>query len=411
MKASFHSSDPYSGSRRHLEALLLGGSDQLAISCAYCTAAGVDFLKPHASRLRNGGSFVVVSWDKPTDFTALEELHSLIPGHLFVHYGNTTPVERKVGNSKMHSKVFYARSRNECALWTGSHNLTASAILGANCEAAILLEGQPDETPFVDALTHLKACRDEAHAFYTGMRGPDEIDLAKEPTVIIHAEGIATNSPWHLHLRAKGTQLDSILSPPASLRLYLYHPGSLSRGWQLARPHAAYHGNLTGMNLTPNHPNYSGAHANWPSAQHVVDIDFKGNPPAFGPPCADPPGVTTQALFHVNKSADLHEVWLRKKPIAKLQFIPGPESRRPADADMLRFFTKQSVGPAGELIYRSVAGFEHAYELSGEMIREEDALDKGRKFETPIRMMRTDRYLSNEFEPRAAFVYRANYRL
>ena len=41
----------------------------------------------------------------------------------------------------MHSKVFFARAGEQCRLWTGSHNLTASAMQGVNCEAAVLVEG------------------------------------------------------------------------------------------------------------------------------------------------------------------------------------------------------------------------------------------------------------------------------
>jgi len=39
--------------------------------------------------------------------------------------GAISPVEISVGAALMHSKVFYARAKDECWLWTGSHNLTA----------------------------------------------------------------------------------------------------------------------------------------------------------------------------------------------------------------------------------------------------------------------------------------------
>jgi hypothetical protein len=41
----------------------------------------------------------------------------------------------------MHSKVFFAKNGQRCQLWAGSHNLTASASQGVNCEAAVLLDG------------------------------------------------------------------------------------------------------------------------------------------------------------------------------------------------------------------------------------------------------------------------------
>ena len=411
MNATFYSPDPHSGSRRRLEALLHSGTDQVAICCAYCTAAGVEFLKPHAARLRNTDSFVVVSWDKPTDFAALEELHTLIPGHLYVHNGNATPYEHKVGYSKMHSKVFYARANESCELWTGSHNLTASAILGANCEAAVLLEGSAADAPFQDALRHLEACRDEAQLFYPGMTGPDDLVPNREPTIIIHAEGSASSPPWHLYLRAKGTQIDNDLTLPAGLRLYLHAPGSLSGGWQSSRPHSAYSGSLTGVNLTPDHPSYSGAEANWPAAQYAVDLDFTGASSVFGPNSSNPRGVTTQALFSIDDTADLNEIWIRKKPRSKLQRVLGPEVRRSADQDMLRFFTSKSRGAGAELVFQPVQSHEPVYELSGEDIREEDVYRLSEKLQTAIQRKEKTRMLSKEMEESAPFVYRANYRL
>ncbi|MCB1099845.1 MAG: hypothetical protein KDN22_30035 [Verrucomicrobiae bacterium] len=417
MRARFHSADPYSGSNLQLNALLRSGADQLAISCAYCTAAGVEFLKPHASRLNNRDSFVVVSWDKPTDFAALEELHKLIPGHLYVHFGNTTPVERKVGHSKMHSKAFYARSGGSCSLWTGSHNLTASAILGANCEAAILLEGDADEDPFIEALAHLEQCRDEAHLYYSGMQGPEAIDRNKEPTLIIHAEGpAATPPPWHLYLRAQGTEIDSLLTLPSDLRLYLYPPGSLSRGWQLAHPHSAYGGSLTGVNLTPNHPSFSGAQASWPAATHVVDIEFSGSAPTFGIPSPDPRNVTTQALFSITGAADLQELWLKKKPTPKLEPIQGTESRRyvdqePVSTELLSFFTNASKGFSGELIFKPIAGFEPVLELSGENFREEDLSRAEQRLGVSLKRRGQERDISDERVDKAPFIFRAYYRL
>ena len=120
---------------------------QVAIACAFLTGGGAVFLKKHAARLRLSGSFLVVAWEPPTTLflDALEELHSLFPGNLYVHLGAQTPVEKHVGRGLMHSKLFFARAGGQCWLWTGSHNLTASATQGVNREAAIVLEGSIDE--------------------------------------------------------------------------------------------------------------------------------------------------------------------------------------------------------------------------------------------------------------------------
>src|SRR5205823_9447747 len=52
----------------------------------------------------------------------------------------------------------------QCWLWTGSHNLTASASQGVNCEAAVVLEGSIEEQPFRDAMSHLERCKQESRS-------------------------------------------------------------------------------------------------------------------------------------------------------------------------------------------------------------------------------------------------------
>lgn len=412
MNATFYSPDPHLGSMRALNRLLAAGTDQIAICCAYCTAAGVDFLRPHAARLSQPGSYIVVSWEKPTNFDALEELHALIPGNLYVHFGNTTPYERQVGGSKMHSKVFYSRSSDRCQLWTGSHNLTGSALLGANCEAAIHIEGTPTDGPFRDALQHLEACRLEAHPFYPGMRGPDEIDLQRQPTIIIHAEGVASSPPGPVYLRVCGTHLDKDLTPPASVRLYLYAPGSLARGWQNTYPQAAFSGQLTGVNLTPNHPSYSGTSATWPTAHFAVDIPASGATPTFGPIRPDPPRMTTQAMFMVDASAPLDEAWLQKKPRSKMEPVNRPPYSRAVDDNaLLKYFSKASVSESGELVFRTIEVMEPTFEVPADEIREDAAERLSGALKTRLNRKEKQPWLGKDFEGQAPFVYRANFRI
>src|SRR5262249_29618566 len=157
-----------------LDDILNKGVDQIAIACAFCTAGGVQFLLNHAPRLKSDDSFVVVSWENPTNFAALADLHAAVPGRLFVHFGGKKPEEVDGWRPLMHTKMFYARRGSTCWVWTGSHNLTVSAIQGINCEAAVLLEGHREEEPIAAAFDHLLACRNEARPFDPDMHGPSD---------------------------------------------------------------------------------------------------------------------------------------------------------------------------------------------------------------------------------------------
>src|SRR5206468_1460240 len=117
MEIEFIAESPRAKARPRLDTILARGLDQLAIACAFCTGAGVQLLTRHASRLALPDSFLVVAAAEPTDYAALGQLHSLIPGKLFVHWGALSPVEIKVRAALMHSKVFYVRSGRECWLW------------------------------------------------------------------------------------------------------------------------------------------------------------------------------------------------------------------------------------------------------------------------------------------------------
>ncbi|MDB5388030.1 MAG: hypothetical protein JWM11_3676, partial [Planctomycetaceae bacterium] len=140
----------------------------------------------------------------------------------------------------MHSKVFYARSGRECWLWTGSHNLTGLATQGGNCEASVILNGTVDEQPFVDALQHLVACKNESKPYDPDEPSPNVTKRAD--VVVIHAEtdSVPTDPlPWHVHLCLETSDFDELLGPPADVRLFLYPRGALGRGWQHVMPIAA----------------------------------------------------------------------------------------------------------------------------------------------------------------------------
>ena len=229
MKVKFNAANPRQKARPLIDEVLGHGVDQVAIACAFLTGGGAAILKKHASRLKLPDSFLVVAWEPPTTLflDALEELHSLFPGNLYVHLGAQTPVEKDVGRGLMHSKVFLARAGDQCWLWAGSHNMTASAMQGVNREAAIVLEGSMSEPVFKDALSHLETCRQEAIVYDPYHPPPTP---PSQQTLVIHAEcHVALKpSPWFVHLMSTTTAYDGIMGPPASVWLYVYSPGTLA---------------------------------------------------------------------------------------------------------------------------------------------------------------------------------------
>lgn len=373
MNVEFIADDPRQEARRRLEAVLRSGTDQLAVACAFCTAAGVKLLERHTTRLGQPGSFVVVSATPPTNYPALGALHRRIPQHLYVHWGALSPYEIKNGAALMHSKVFYARAGNECWLWTGSHNLTGTAMLGANCEAAVLLHGRADEKPFRDALTHLQACRREATLY-----NPDlsPLDLAqRDELLVIHAEAGASPAgplPWRIHLCLNSEQYDELLSPPARVRLLLYPPHSLLGGWQHATPHAAYTGSLTGLNFTGLNSRAlrGGTPAEWQAASFSV---VESRAVLVMVNSAGPVGsrVTTQAVLSINTPANPKESLLSDEPKMTSVPVPGEVRRSAIDPDMRRFFRRKDV-EGSSLLHIPIVARRRAVRLAADEVRPAD---------------------------------------
>ena len=94
MKVTFVDADPRAKGRPILDNVLEQGVDQIAIACAFLTGGGARVLSRHAAKLKLPESFLVVAWERPTSLEALQDLHALIPGHLYHHLGALTPVER-----------------------------------------------------------------------------------------------------------------------------------------------------------------------------------------------------------------------------------------------------------------------------------------------------------------------------
>ena len=344
MDVEFYSNDPRQKSRPMLDDILTKGVDQLAVACAFCTGAGIELLLNHTSRLKNNDSFVVVAAQLPTDYAGLDKLHQKIPGNLFVHWGSLLPVEKKVGAAIMHSKVFYARAGRECWLWTGSHNLTGSATQGSNCEAAVILHGNADEKPFVDAIRHLWACRNEATLYDPAKLPPNGAERAE--MIAIHAETDSApvmQLPWRIHLCLDTSDFDKLLGPPADVRLFLYPTGTLNYGWQNASPIAAYSGSLTGQNLTASNPRAS--RAGTPAAWDAADFGITESDGVLrvGPDRPLETSVTTQVVLYIDAKSESDEALFSEEPRVELRPIPGATRLSDVDPDMRRFFSGNSL--------------------------------------------------------------------
>ena len=406
MKAMFNAANPRQKARPLIDEVLERGVDQVALACAFLTGGGAAILKKHAARLRLPGSFLVVAWERPTTLflDALEELHSLFPGNLYVHLGAQTPVEKHVGRGLMHSKVFLARAGDQCWLWTGSHNMTASATQGVNCEAAIVLEGSMSEPVFKDALSHLERCRQEAIVY--DPYHPPPIPPSQQ-TLVIHVEcHVALKpSPWFVHLMSPTTAYDKIMTPPASVWLYVYSPGTLASRSPRPTALAAYSGTLTALNFTERHPQ-RGIVADWQRADYVIDQ----NHGVFHLTAPKPHATgSTQCIFRVEVEEDPSTVWLTGSPTPKLELIAGDTWVSELDPEFREFFTPRSLR-GGSLVHRDYHDMQPRYRVLRKEIGPVDAGSLEERL-PGIADAKIEVEEARDVEDQFAFIYRAKYRI
>jgi hypothetical protein len=257
------------------------------------------------------------------------------------------PYETGVGPGLMHSKVFFARNGNKCWLWTGSHNLTASALQGVNREAAILLTGTIDERPFQDALQHLRQCRNEAKVFDPA--NPPS-DLHAEQILVVHAETQTDMKPlpWHVHLRPSSIAYDKEMRPPGTVWLYLHKAGALNQHKPVPIADVAYSGTLTALNFTEHHPK-QGIPADWEGADYVIEQHLgifrlveRHMTRARTP---------SQAVIRIDSIEDPTTIWVSEDPRPRRERIAEAARFIPVDSEYLAFFSKGSV-QNGKLVLR-----------------------------------------------------------
>jgi hypothetical protein len=404
MNVRFIAVDPRNRAQPDLDNVLSYGTDQLAIACAFLTLGGVETLKRHAARLNQPNSFVVVAWDFPTSLDALNQLHTLMPGKLYTHLGSLTPVERGVGPGLMHSKVFLATAREQCRLWTGSHNLTASAMQGVNCEAALLIEGTRDEAVFIDALAHLNECRAEAMLFDPLNPPPP---LTPEQTLVIHAECLTVLKPhpWFVHMRPDNTDYDKAMRPPTAVWLYLYDPGTLQPGTRRPSAVAAYSGTLTALNFTERHPRHRGISADWNAADYV--IEWKGGVPRLTEPTPHT-NTPSQGVFRVEAKEAADTVWLTESPKPTLERVVGEQQVSQIDPEFRQFFTKKSL-MNGQLLHQQYRSVKTVVRVPRKEVGFMEPAEMLKRLDTPANV---EIVIDEELEAKDkfAFIYRAKYR-
>jgi hypothetical protein len=348
-----------------------------------------------------------VSAETPTDVEAVNDLAEQAPGRVWMHKAGKLPYEIKVGSALMHSKVFYSEAGPKAWLWVGSHNLTARATEGANLEAAMLLTGDPSESPFVQARQHIEACRDESSLCPFNV--PVLPDGEPVDVVVVHAETEELPDrtvPWHVRLGLRSAEYDWMLSPVADARLHLYRPGNLIRGWQKATPWVSYHGTLTGLNLTEIHPDSPGIPASW-SDEHYSIIEER-QILLFSKRASDTAHVVTQAVINIDGPAPSSEAFLSTRPKAVAEENRDDRLLEPIDPDMSRFFSKPSVR-SGKLFYelRRRGGTKWNLPVGDLREQDRDAL-QGKADERSIEMVEAE---DNQGRIRHPLIMRAKYQL
>ena len=266
-----------------LKSVLRFGTEGLRIAVCFFLKAGLHLLRPFATALARPSSFIVASIDWPTNLSALAELHQLAPGRVYLHLGWTTPQESGGEATRMHSKVFLAAAGSGFQLWVGSHNLTASALGGANIEAALMYDASTLDQVIVDAEAHLVACRDDAQLFDPARLDEYlQIQAAKKQqqvgidttAIVVHVEEqwpIAT-LPAVVHVRLPTEVYDNIARNGYDVEFFVHPTGTLGQSPHMSPGVRRYSGRIVDENYTELHSGGGSASA-LPAATHWLEFN------------------------------------------------------------------------------------------------------------------------------------------
>jgi hypothetical protein len=366
--------------RPGLNALISGATKSFRAAVCFFTEAGRVLLSRHESRLKLLDSYFVASVDFPTNLKSLKKLHQMAPGHIYIHLGGTTPEEKGVGRSLMHSKVLLGESDEECQLWVGSHNLTAMAVAGGNFEAGLLISAHTSSQVIRDASAHLEACRTTAELFNPDdMRRYQEIQNRRRResewdierfVLVIHAETtqLPSQSPFITHIQLVPTQYDRLFGMDRKIRLFLHPRGTLNPGRLVDYDKALlWTGEITAVVRTDLHPENRGASGQFANAIYEIDIPDLFTVPVMVGAGQSRVRARTQVVMRLDERGEpgaevfsLHG----RSPIENVLESAAPLEMHEADADMLRFFTNQSLD-AQTLLYRPATGIRQELRVTG----------------------------------------------
>jgi hypothetical protein len=251
LKIRFIHPDANGRGREPLEEVLVHGTQKLAFACAFMTDAGYAIISPYLNQIKNPGSFGVISIQQPTSYDALKDMFEKYPSNSYVHLGSVFD-HFESGNyiGLMHSKLFLASDGTTTKVFCGSHNLTASALLGFNMEAATLIEGPSDDPFFKDVEAHLEDCKSKSSDNLPERGNSQERKLIIELEVddpIMFVKNMKRRN--FIKFSPKGTKDQPELTPGFLFTVLLFKKGTLQPDQPAPIADAYINGRTTGLNL------------------------------------------------------------------------------------------------------------------------------------------------------------------
>lgn len=237
--------------REPLEEVLAHGTHKLAFACAFMTDAGYKIISPYLNQIKKPGSFAVISIQQPSSYDALKDMFEKYPQNTYVHLGSVFD-HFEAGNyvGLMHSKLFLASDGTTTKVLCGSHNLTASALLGFNMEAATLNEGPSDDPFFQDVEAHLEDCKSKSSDILPERGNSQEGRLIIELEVddpIMFVKNMKRRN--FIKFTPMGTKDQPELTPGSLFTVLLFKRGTLKPDQPAPIADAFINGTTTGLNL------------------------------------------------------------------------------------------------------------------------------------------------------------------
>ncbi|WP_339747967.1 hypothetical protein [uncultured Rubinisphaera sp.] len=377
----------------------------------FFTEPGRLILSRHQQQLNLPDSYFIASVSRPTNLDALARLHYTAPGHVYIHLGGTTPEEKKVGRSLMHSKLFLAEGLDHCRAWVGSHNLTGMAIAGGNFEAGVVFEAEKNSQVIQDVKSHLEACRITAEKFdpaelnryreiQKSKASDSEWDTEKD-VLILHAEAEAPprESPFTVHLHLFPVELDACFRMERSVRLFVHPPGSLRSGSPVDYDRAeAWKGEITAVVRTERHPNHRGTRGNFPGADFEVTIRDLQTIPKLMRDDGSKTSALTQVIMRIEERLENDKEAYStssKSPVTNEIEFSSPLEMHQVEKEIAKYFTPESIDN-GKLVYRPALKVYQRLSLEG---YEETMMTKLSQKPPQRKLFQAEDELPDEVEP------------